>query len=304
MRHNILLSYAKIYNEVTRVKTLYIDVYFLINFTVDILAAFFAFKISHINVKVKHLFLIGIFGAILALFDLFCSSNYLLRLFPFLIFTLLLYITVPRNTTTVRKIKYMLLFYFSAFLIGGAVDYFYSLLDRYFPDYLASISGVENRKILVFSLIILLTIGLFRGVIMIFTGSMEEKILKMYININGKEILLDALVDSGNLVKDPMNMNSVVFIKKHRALSILPENVTEISELSSINNDMKKRIRLIPVTRCGVTHMMSGVLVDEIGFIKENQKRSISATLVIDKEEGTFGGYDALAPYMTIYDDN
>ncbi len=298
------MLYAKIYIEVTRLKTLYIDVYFLINFTVDILAAFFAFKLLHISIKVKYLFLIGVFGAIMAVFDLFCSSNYILRLFPFITFTLLLYITVPRNISTVRKIKYMLLFYFSSFLIGGAVDYFYSLLDRYFPDYLASISGVENRKILIFSLIILLTIGLFRGVIMIFAGSMEEKTLRMYIKINGKEISLDALVDSGNLVKDPMNMNPVVFIKKHRALSILPENVTEISELSSIDNNMKKRIRLIPVTRCGVTHMMSGVLVDEIGFIKENKRSGISATLVIDKEGGTFGGYDALAPYMTIYDDN
>ena len=95
-------------------------------------------------------------------------------------------------------------------------------------------------------------------------------------------------------------MNPVIFLKKNSAEAIIPTSVIELSDLDKLGQDYRKRIRLIPVTRNSATHVMTGVRVDKVFIIKDNYKEEIDATIVIDKEEGTFGGYYALAPYVRI----
>ena len=111
------------------------------------------------------------------------------------------------------------------------------------------------------------------------------------------------MIDTGNLVKDPMNMNPVIFIKKTLAEKILPIEVIELSHLDSLTPDFRKRIRLVPVTQNSQTHVMTGVRVDRVMVFNGNSKEAIDATIVIDKEEGTYGGYYALAPYVAVCSD-
>lgn len=122
--------------------------------------------------------------------------------------------------------------------------------------------------------------------------------------LNDRELPIDALLDTGNLVRDPMNMNPVIFIKKNVANSILPMSVIELSGLDSLSSEFKKRIRLIPITRGGETHVITGVRLDKVIILNEDGGRQeIDATIGIDKEEGTFGGYFALAPYVAFCND-
>ena len=43
---------------------------------------------------------------------------------------------------------------------------------------------------------------------------------------------------------------------------------------------------------------MTGVKVDSVIMRREKSEEPLNATIVIDKEEGTYGGYFALAPYV------
>ncbi len=283
-------------------KILYIDIYFLINFTVDILASYISFKFCNIRVGLKRLFFFGILGALFAVFDILLTNYGFLRILLAIVFTITVFVFAKFTVSAYRSIKFTVAFYISSFLIGGFVNFIYGILDKYFAKYISFDENAENQKILILSLIILLIIGVFRILIMIFSNSISEQMSKLYIKMDDKMIETDALIDSGNLVKDPMNMAPVVFLKKRVAMKIFPEYMMEISDLTNIDINMKRRIRLIPVSRNGSTHMMCGVRVDEVGFIKDNRKAEINATIVIDKEEGTFGGYDALAPYVAFYD--
>ena len=116
--------------------------------------------------------------------------------------------------------------------------------------------------------------------------------------LNDKFLEVEALIDTGNLVKDPMNMNPVIFLKRMQAEDIVPISVIELSNVDELSKDYRKRIRLIPVTRNNETHVMIGIRMDKVLIVKDNYKEEINATVVIDKEEGTFGGYYALAPYV------
>lgn len=281
-------------------KTLYIDVYFMINFTVDILAVFIAARMVHIKMNIKKLVLSGICGAFLATAELFLK-NITARICLGALFFILLLLIFSGGASILRKIKFLISFYIAAFLISGAVEFIYGLMDKYISSSFLEGSSTTNRKAIIFSLIILLIIGVLRLFIMMFSEAVNEKSTRIRIELGDKSIEVDALIDTGNLVKDPMNMSPVIFLKRSIAQDIIPESVIELSHIDSLGNDFRKRIRLIPVTRSTETHVMTGVRVDRVLLIKDKFKEEVNATIVIDKEDGTYGGYYALAPYVAVF---
>lgn len=280
-------------------KTLYIDVYFMINFTVDILAIFIALKMVHIKATIRRVIIGGLLGAILAVCELFIEKQPLHICAAALFVILITYINC-RNISFSRKIKFLISFYISTFLISGAVNFMYGIMDRYLKNISAATNQSTNRKALIFSLIVLMLIGVLRLFIMMFSNSINEKIVRILIELGDKTLGVDAIVDTGNLVKDPMNMNPVIFIKKSYAEKIFPTPIIELSNIDALSTELKKRIRLIPVTRNTQTHVMTGVRVDKVTIFSGTSKEPINATIVIDKEEGTYGGYYALAPYVAV----
>jgi len=280
-------------------KTLYIDVYFMINFTVDILAIFIALRMVHLKVNIKRLILSGLFGALFAVGELFIK-NKILHIGLAGLFVMLIGYICCHGASFIRKIKFLLSFYIAAFLISGIINFIYGIMDRFLKELIVKSNESTNRKALVFSLIILMMIGVLRLFIMMFSSSVNEKSARILIELADKTLALDAMIDTGNLVKDPMNMNPVIFIKKDCAEKIFPRAVIELSNLDTLTPEFRKRIRLIPVTRNGQTHVMTGVRVDKITVYNGSSKEEIEATIVIDKDEGTFGGYYALAPYVAV----
>ena len=278
-------------------KTLYIDVYFMINFTVDILAIFIATRLVHAKISISKLALSGILGAVLAILELFVD-NIFLHIFLAATFVLIISVICCKNLSFFRSIKFIISFYIASFLISGAVNFVYSILDEYIDRFHTIQSSTTNRKALVFSLIILLIMGVIRLFIMMFSEYINEKSTRLLIRLEDKTLEIDALIDTGNLVKDPMNMNPVIFIKKKCAEHFFPASITELSNIDSLSQSYRKRIRLIPVTRNSETHVMIGVRVDKVMICNEKNREEIDATIVIDKEEGTFGGYYALVPFV------
>ena len=90
------------------------------------------------------------------------------------------------------------------------------------------------------------------------------------------------------------------FVKSAVAGRLLPKEVIDLSGIDGLDYAVCKRIRLIPVTRGDTTHVLTGFLADEV-LIGERGE-GICATLAIDKEEGTYGGYLALVPSGVLND--
>lgn len=284
-------------------KTLYIDVYFLINFTVDLLAIFASLKLSGIKIRIARSIFCGVIASILAILNLLFIGNTFIRLIIELSLMLFMGIYLCTGVAFRRRAKYIVFFYFTSFLISGVINYVYALLDRYLSSLLQEGESGENRNALIISLLILLIIGVLRILIMVFTNSIGEKSARICIKIDDKTLELDALVDSGNLVKDPMNMSPVLFLKRSVASTIFPNEVMELCDIDRLDADYKKRIRLIPVTRRSETHVMTGIRVDEVSAYNKRGKREIiDVTVVIDKEGGSFGGFEALIPYTAVKD--
>lgn len=280
-----------------KIKTLYIDVYFLINFTVDLLSLYFAARFSKIPTTIKRLIIASLFGALSAVGIVFLPENTLLKFVAAAVGLLLIGFIAPKKIALPRKIKYIFAFLIFEALVGGAVTFIWGLLDRYISDFFNGFEGgAVNRKMLFLSLIVLLSIGVFKMLVSLFTNVETEESVDLEIRFLNKTAIVSAFVDSGNLAVDPMDMTPVLLIKKEIAEGILPVNIDQICDIDSLDRQIKKRIRLIPISRGGETHVLVGVKVDSVKIIKGDFAEEIAVTLAIDKEGGTFGGYKALMP--------
>lgn len=283
-------------------RTFYIDVYFLINFTVDILSLYAAVRVLHAHTKMWRLSFGALIGATVAVVDAFLYSYPLVRavLFSLSIF-FCAHITLPSSSVR-RRIKFIAIFFTVSLLLGGAVNFFYAILDEIFNSLGIMGAGGENQNALVLAVLVLISIGIIRLLVMIFTDVLGEKSVMISITIADTTVETEALLDSGNLVKDPMNMNPVLFIKPDLALRLVPRCVAELNNLDLLDNDYRRRIRLIPVSRVGGTHVMTGVRADRVIVTKGSVSEQIDFTIAIDKEGGSYGGFEALMPIAVIRD--
>lgn len=280
-----------------KLKTLYIDVYFLINFTVDVLSLYFAAVFSKTSTTTKRLVLSGFLGAIIAVIAVLLPEFVLLKLICSLTGLFLMGYIAPRPARIGRKMKFLFSFLIFESLIGGIVSFVWSFLDRNLSGMLADAAGgAVNRKMLLFSLIVLLSIGVFKMIVSFFSNIQSEGSVEVEINFKENKIKLEAFIDSGNLAIDPMDMSPILLIKKDIAKTFLPENIIELSDIDSLDRDVKRRIRLIPISTGGVTKVLTGVKVDGVSVIKDESRHDINVTIAIDKEGGSYGGYSGLMP--------
>ena len=171
-------------------KTLYIDVYFLINFTVDVLSLYFAALFSKTKATTKRILVSGFIGAIIAVIAVLLPEIVILKLAFSLIGLLVMGYIVPKSSKISRKIRFLLSFLIFESLVGGIVSFLWSFLDRNLSSlFLGAEGGAVNRKMLVFSLIVILSIGVFKMIISFFSNTQSEGSVEVEIYFNDKKIL-------------------------------------------------------------------------------------------------------------------
>jgi len=278
-------------------QTLYLDVYFLINLTVDVLSLYFASILSGLPISRGRLIVSSMVGAALAVGGLFLPDNVPLKLgFMLSGFSVITYLAAPK-TNMRRRLRLTFSFIITEAVCGAAVGFIWDVFDRYLYDALSGIESPKlNRKLLVLSVSILIAIGVLKMIVTFFSDKLTGAEAKIELVFLDKSITLDAFVDSGNLAVDPMDMRPVMLLKRESAKMIFPDSIIELGDPDNLDKVTRKRIRLIPVSRGGETHVLMGVRPDAVRLINGDTKEELLLTVAIDKEGGTYGGFNALLP--------
>ena len=283
--------------------TLYVDVYFLINFTVDILSLYFAAIFSKVPTSPRRLILSAAIGALSAVLIVFLPEIAILKLLCSAASLFLMGYVATKPIKIKRKIKFIFASVIFESLFGGVVTLIWGVLDKRLAEYFkAETGGAANRKMLFFSIIVLLSIGVFKMIVSFFSNIQSEGSVKIEVCFLEQKATFEAFVDSGNLALDPMDMTPIMLLKKESARILLPENIINLSDPDSLDRKARKRIRLIPISRGGATHVLTGVKADSVKVIKDGKSEEINVTLAIDKEGGTFGGFGVLMPAAALDD--
>ena len=281
-------------------QTLYIDVYFLVNFTVDIISSFFALRLSRLESNMKRLIFSSLLLSLFSVFMVFIEDMLLLKYALSCATLLLSSFIIISGVSFKRRLKYVFSFIIFEGLVGGFTSFLWGVLDKHLKG--GEENRVENSRLLFFAVIVLLSVGVFKMIISFFSHIESEGSVKIRIELLDKSIICDAFVDSGNMATDPMDMRPILILKPSLAKKILPINVIELSDVDGIDKEIRRRIRLIPISGASGVKVLTGIRPDRVLVIRDGREEEIFVTLAIDKEGGDFGGYPALMPSVAICD--
>ena len=276
-------------------QTIYVDIYFLINFTVDLLSLHLASVFTKVRASVFGMLVSAFLGAGFAVLLLFLPEKTGYFAAGTLFFFLVIMFFCTRGCGIFRKIKYIIAFLMAEVSLGGMVYFFYGVLERTVEEKLFD-EIKTNSSLIVISLISLLSIGVLKIILLLFRNNTSIKNVRLKVIIFEKEYFTDALVDSGNFAVDPMDMSPVMIVKTSFSKKIFPYGTPDISETHLINERIKKRIRAIPISTAAGSKLLCGFRPDAVFVLKNDGFEKINLTMAFDKEGGSFCGFDALIP--------
>ncbi len=200
----------------------YVDLYFLINTCMDLLCLMMTAALLHRYIKRWRAILGASLGGIYAVLSLFFLPDGVIG-FLFDIVMALLICSVAfygKKLPVSRLFKILAVYLLVSVLLGGVMTALFALLNRLnLPLELIEKDGLS---VWTFSLLAAVASfatakgGRFLGL------SSKTKTVKLELSLFGKRTTLTALVDSGNLLKDPLSGKSVIVVRREALRHVLP----------------------------------------------------------------------------------
>ncbi|MCL1859766.1 MAG: sigma-E processing peptidase SpoIIGA [Oscillospiraceae bacterium] len=267
---------------------IYADIIFLMNFCMDFLALFAAGKILGLKLSIGQLSLSSMFGALYCIFTFLYDSEKII--IPEIIINITVSVImcfIAFNIDSLIKFtKVFLIFYSACFMLGGGIEALY---------YLSGFIKTENANNIEFGVPSLQVIIISAGIctfIVIFTGSLfkrrsEIKDTKIIIGCMNKEVTVNAIVDSGNFLYDPISSLPVIIVNLKSILNLFDLKTLEFFLYDSISylgnqeftdsENIKKlqdlKFRVIPLkTVAGASNILPAFTPDYIK-LKYNYKK-------------------------------
>ncbi len=265
--------------------TIYLDIVLLENLCMNYIILFATGYIMKIKMKQGKLILSSLLGGVYAVISyleiLPLYSNFSMKI---LLSVLMVYIAFgPKE---IKKLaKQLIIFYLISFAFGGCA---FALLYFIKPQEILMKNGVYIGtypiKIALLGGIIGFIITYIAFRIVKTKIRKKDMLYKITIKIEGKEISVNAMLDTGNLLKEPITGMPVIVVQKNELYSVIPEKVlNNIEELIGgenkelINNLEEKeyltKFRLIPFSSIGKQNgLMLGLKADEVYIELEEEK--------------------------------
>lgn len=288
--------------------TIYLDIIFLENVIMNSIILYAAAIILKIKTKFIRIFISSIIGSIYAII-LYITN---LKIYTSIISKILLSIImvyVAYNPQNVKKLwKQILIFYLTSFVFGGVSLYLIYVIKP--QDILIEngmfIGEYVLKVIMLAAIVAYLVIKISLKIIKT-KISPKDMYCKIKFKLNGKEVETKAMIDTGNLVKEPITNTPVIIVESSLLYDVLPKeilnnldnilggNLDEIPE--EIQNEYIAKLRCIPFTSLGKQNgMLVGIKVEEVEIENEEESK-LSNNVIIgiyDKSLTKRGEYRAL----------
>lgn len=287
--------------------TIYIDVIIIENLIMNYIILYATGLISKNKISYIRIFLASCIGAIYAI------TEYMLKIRVYsniIVKTLLAIIMVvvafcPQN---VKKLcKQLVLFYLTTFTFGGVATYLIYVLK---PQNII----IKNGMFVGSYVLKVIFIGAIVGTIILITAfkfaknkiTKKDMFCKVKIVLNGKELILNAMVDTGNLLKEPITGSSVVVVERTSLYDILPKEILNNTEsilcgdFTNISDEIKNeyitKLKIIPFSSLGKQNgMLIGIKPEKLEVINEQTEEKNNAIIgIYNKSLTKHGEYKAL----------
>lgn len=294
--------------------TIYIDVILIENLLMNYIILFATAVVLKLKVKHVRLILASLVGAIYTIISyvsgLRIYSNFLLKL---ILSIIIIYIAFnPQNIK--KTLKFTLIFYLTSFVFGGAA---FALIYVVKPQELLKNNGLvlssNSLKIIFISAIIAFIVIIIGFKVVKNKISAKDMYCDIEIKLNNKKIETKAMIDTGNLLKEPITNTPVVVVEHTLLYECIPKEILNHIEdilggdFSKIPDEIKQeyisKLKVIPFSSLGKQNgMLLGIKADGIEIKDEDEEKKEENVIIgiYNKSLTKRGEYRALLGIGTL----
>ena len=288
--------------------TIYIDIIIVENLIMNYIILYATGIISKDKISYTRIFFASLIGAVYAVAEYILKLNIYSNIFVKIILSIvIIYIAFyPQNVKSL--LKKLVLFYLTTFTFGGVATYLIYVLK---PQNIIIKNGMYVGTYVLKVIFIGAIVGTFILIIAFKFAknkiTKKDMICKVKIKLNGKEIVLDTMVDTGNMLKEPLTGNPVVVVEKTSLYDLMPKEILNNTELilggdfgkipENIKNEYISRLKIIPFSSLGKQNgMLIGIKPERLEVINEqSEERKDNAIIgIYNKSLTKRGEYNAL----------
>ena len=269
-------------------QTVYVDLYFFINFSMDLLCLYLTSKLLSQRLSLLRGCLAAALGGLYANLSLFLGVGGVLELLlNFLSLVLLCAVAFGRRGELRRLPLLTLVFAAVSATLGGVMTALYYLFNRTgIFDFLRGSDG-DGISVWLFAALAavsaLLTLTGGRGA----ARKMSASEVELKITFEGRTVTLRGMTDSGNLLRDPVSGKPCIVADARRLRPIIPRELREgrdiLSKISSLRGDTRKRIALIPAHTATGENMLVGLRDAQIKINTGGKERDADAIIALSE---------------------
>ena len=263
--------------------TIYIDVVLIENLIMNYVILFATAIILKLKIKHIRLILASLIGAVYSIL----SYMSLLEMYSSIILKIILSIIIVYVAFYPPKVnqlwKDLLIFYLTSFVFGGAA---FSLIYIIKPQEILMKNGlflgIYPLKTIILGAILAFIIIITAFKIVKSKISKKDMICEIEIKLNKQEIKTKAMIDTGNLLKDPLTNTPVIVIEHTLLYDCMPKeilnNLEQIlgGELEKIPEEIRNKyiskLKLIPFSSLGKQNgMLLGIKSEYVNIIQKDK---------------------------------
>ena len=263
--------------------TLYADVLFAINFSMDFLALFITELILHKEIHKKRILASAILGGIYSIFEILVPTGIILGAIINVGISFLMCFIAFKENKPGRFTGMLIMFWGVSTSLGGIMSVLYTFLNRIFLSYLEKYSYEEAYNGGRFFVVVFLTVIASASLGKIFNAKRNIREVSITLNINGVNYDLRGICDSGNLLTEPITGKGVILVS---------EDTEAGKEIEKISEYHKRYIPYHAIENEGV---LKGIAPQKI-IINGREMSAIIAPI----KNRNFAGYDALVPISLV----
>ncbi len=255
--------------------TLYVDVLFLINFSVDYIVLALTGAFFHFQIKKYRELLAAFILTVYAMWALLLCGSYVILILSavLVIFAACFFVYPVRGFIAVTKC--VMVFSFLSLLFGGIIE----LLFRVVGHYANHMSGErDGRQVIVFALLALVSGGLiYIGNRLLEKGKGVHHV-HVEMELLNKVYRAELFVDTGNMAREPISGRRVIFLTEQYAKrSGLNQYINNNEGFKTIKRvicmETASGKRAIPVYMCEKIQLKNKTVCGAIAIIKNDSQK-------------------------------
>lgn len=286
--------------------TVYADILFAVNFSMDFISLYITGRLLSLRMTTPRMCTSAATGSLFSVLAIIYGDGGVIYFIMCAIVSALMCFIAYKNAGFVRLATATLVLFCVGSALGGMMTAVYSLGEGYSVTDGAD-AGDDGGGTFILLLVAATAVSAVIVGCRVLRRWIGVRTVNLEITDGRRKKHLMALLDSGNLLCEPISGRPAIIVRADRLRGVIPAEIEALAygapdaaAMSSISSDRIGRVRILPMREAGGGTILFGYVPDEIRIRRGSRWHTVDAIIALSGERQDFGGCDAVLPAALI----